>query len=182
MNVDATDTLRMYADQYDRAGDFVALVRGRYLSMFVDLIDEALSLAFFAFFGGHMNSAYEPLERAVLDPMSTTQRVELLRQIVGHDRLEEPARVFLDGIGSAIECRDLFAHWSITYNSERSPSWEFILHYTRKGERRRFGATDGEIEAAFSHLVAMNRELLAVVTAICARRGVGVDARETPGG
>jgi len=157
--------------RFDRADDFVALVRGRYLSMFVDLIEEAISVALFAFFGGHLSDVYEPLERAVLDPLSTTQRIELLKQIVAHDKLERSASAFFEGIGSAIECRDLFAHWSISYASGRSPSWEFILHHTRKRERRRFGATDAEIEAAFDHLIAMNNQLMSIVTSICVRRG-----------
>ena len=164
-------TLGDTSGRYDRSDDFVALVRGRYLSMFVDLIEEAVSVALFAFFGGHLSDVYEPLERAVLDPMSTPQRIELLKQIVAHDKLEQSSTKFFDGIDSAIECRDLFAHWSISYESDRTPAWEFILHHTRKRERRRFGATDAEIEGAFDHLIEMNRELMSIVTSICVRRG-----------
>jgi hypothetical protein len=166
--------------RYDRAGDFVALVRGRYLSLFIDLIEEAISVALFAFFGGHVSDAYEPLERAVLDPLTTMQRVELLKQIVAHDKLDASASAFFDGIGSAIECRDLFAHWSISYDAERSPAWEFILHHTRKTERRRFGATDAEIEGAFDHLIEMNAELMTVVTGICVHRGASPNGVSTP--
>ena len=180
MNAASGAVLGETSGRYDRAGDFVALVRGRYLSLFVDLIEEAISVALFAFFGGHLNDVYEPLEQAVLDPMTTTERIDVLRQIVAHDELEDTAREFFEGIGSAIECRDLFAHWSISYEAERQPAWEFVRHHTRKKERRRFGATDAEIEGAFDHLVAMNRELMNIVTSICVRRARPRTARASP--
>ena len=119
------------------AGDFVVLVRGRYLSLFVDLIEEAISVWLFAFFGGHLNDVYEPLERSVLDPMTTRNGSICCRQIVADDELGHTAREFFEGIGSVIECRDLFADWSISYEADRPPAWEFVRHHTRKKERRR---------------------------------------------
>src|SRR5262245_3920043 len=107
-------------------------IRGRFLSAYISGIEDALSVAFYAYFDGSRSRSFEVLDRMFLDSMSAPHEVRLVDEMVtGDTEMKSRFWTFARDLEEVSEFRSYFAHWSMEYRAEGN-MWWFSATATRR--------------------------------------------------